>query len=84
MSVGCNPPQSMIFRTRLLLLATLLVLVLPQARAADWKQPVAALARKIAALTGPGQVQIIVKNRSSVKPDEVAEIEALLRRDLSA
>lgn len=84
MSVRYNPPQSMIFRTRLLLLATLLVLVLPQARATDWKQPVAALARKIAALTGPGQVQIIVKNRSSVKPDAVAEIEALLIRDLSA
>ena len=73
----------MILRTRLLLLAALLALLLPQARAADWKQPVAALARKIAALTGPGQVQIMVKNRSSLRPDEVAEIEALLRRDLS-
>jgi hypothetical protein len=74
----------MISRTRLLLLMALLALPLSQAQAANWQQPVAALARKIAALTGPGQVQMVVKNSSNLKPDEVLQIEALLKRELSA
>ncbi len=84
MSVRYNPPQSMILKTRLLLLVALLALSLSQAQATNWKQPVGLLARKIAALTGPGEVQIMLHNRSSLEPDEVSQIGALLKLDLRA
>lgn len=80
--VRYNPPQRMISRTRLFLAAAVLALVLPRAQAANWTQPVAALARKIAVIAGPGQVQLAVTNRSSIQADEVPRIQSLLTRDL--
>lgn len=72
----------MISRTRLLIVAAVLALVLPRAQAANWKQPVAAMAQKIAAIAGPGPVQLAVKNRSSVRAEDVARIQSMLDRDL--
>ena len=80
--VRYNPPQRMISRTRLLIVAAVLALVLPRAQAANWKQPVAAMAQRIAAIAGPGPVQLAVKNRSSVRAEDVAQIQGLLERDL--
>lgn len=69
-------------RTRLFVAAAVLALVLPRAQAANWNQPSAALAKKIAAIAGPGPVQFTLANRSSIRPDEVSQIQALLVRDL--
>lgn len=84
MSVRYNPPQRMILRTRLLIVAAVLAILLPASRAANWGQPVEALARKIAVLAGHGQVRLSVANRSSLEPDEVARIGEHLKRDLQA
>lgn len=81
MCVRYNPPQSMILRTRLMAMVVLAIL-LPSARAADWGLPAAALARSIAAITGPGQVQLTLVNRSSLHASDVAVIGSLLKSDL--
>ena len=80
--VRYNPPQPMIYRFRLLVTAVVLVMVLPCAQAANWKQPTETLARKIEALTGPGPVQLTVTNHSSLPADELPVIQSLLEHDL--
>ena len=82
MCVRYNPPQQMIFRSRLLVAAAALAFLLPLARAANWEQPVATLANQIAGLAGPGPVQLIVRNQSSLSADEVPQIQQLLIHDL--
>ena len=47
--------------------------------AADWSGPAQQLARKIAALTGPGTVAFTVQNRSSLSTKDVERIKADLR-----
>jgi hypothetical protein len=84
MRVRYNPPQRMIFRTRLLVAAAALALLLPGAHAANWEEPVATLARQIAALAGPGPVQLTVSNRSSLSADEIPQIRQMLVHDLRA
>jgi hypothetical protein len=55
----------------------------PVAQAAmDASQPAAELAKKIAAISGPGPAKLIVNNRSSLTAEEVVEIRKLLERDL--
>ncbi len=48
----------------------------------DASKPAAELAKKIAAISGPGPAKLIVNNRSSVTAEEVVEIRKLLERDL--
>lgn len=79
-----NPPQQMNFRARLLVAAAALAFLLPGALAANWEQPSADLARQIAALAGPGPVQLTVENRSSLSPNEIPLIRRMLERDLRA
>ena len=70
---------------RLLLLITVAIAsgVCPVARATmDAGQPAAALAKKIAVISGPGPAKLIVNNRSSLTAEEVVEIRKLLERDL--
>jgi len=81
-SARYNPPQPMNFFSRLLVAAAAVALVLPSARAATWEQPAAAFAGQIASLTGPGTVQLVFDNRSSLSGSEVAQIRRLLERDL--
>jgi hypothetical protein len=50
--------------------------------AIDPTAPAAELAKRIAALSGPGPAKLVVKNRSSLKAEQVAEIRKLLERDL--
>src|SRR5277367_3788778 len=55
----------------------------PVAQAAmDASQPAAELAKKIAAISGPGPAKVTVNNRSSLTAEEVVEIRKLLERDL--
>jgi hypothetical protein len=72
----------MIFRTRLLVVAAVLAFALPGAQAASWEQPVASLANQIAALAGPGPVQLTLSNRSALSADEVPQIRQMLEQDL--
>lgn len=77
-----NPPQQMIFRSRLFVAAAALAFLFPGARAANWQQPAADLARQIAALTGPGPVLLTVQNRSSLSPAQIPTIRRLMEREL--
>lgn len=76
-----NPPQQMIHK-RLLVVAMAFVCLVPGARAANWDQPAADLARQIAALAGPGPARVVMRNNSSVSAGEVPLIRRLLERDL--
>lgn len=50
--------------------------------ALDASQPAAELAKKIAAIAGPGPAKLTMSNRSSLTAEEVAAIRKLLDRDL--
>jgi len=50
--------------------------------AIDPTAPAADLAKRIAALSGPGPAKLIVRNRSSLTAEQVAAIRKLLERDL--
>jgi hypothetical protein len=70
---------------RLLLLMAVAIAsgAFPLAQAAmDASQPAAELAKKIAAISGPGPAKLIVNNRSSLTAEEVVEIRKMLERDL--
>ncbi len=49
-----------------------------------WEQPAAALAEQIAALLGPGQARITLRNLSTVSNDDLPAIRKLLAQDLKA
>jgi hypothetical protein len=51
---------------------------------APWDQPAVALADQIAAVLGPGQAHITVRNLSTISTDEVTVIRRLLEQDLRA
>lgn len=82
MCVLYNPPQLMISKARLFVVAFALASLLPSAQAANWEQPAAALARQIASLAGPGPVQLVLNNRSTLPATEVPQIRQLLEQDL--
>jgi hypothetical protein len=80
-----NSRQYMTPGKRLLLLMAVAIAsgACPVAQAAmDASQPAAELAKKIAAISGPGLAKVIVNNRSSLTAEEVVEIRKLLERDL--
>jgi hypothetical protein len=82
-----NPPQQMMLRPRLVLVcaARLCVLALslvPVAYGASWSEPASALARQIAALSGPGAAKLVVNNHSTLPGGEVPVIRQLLESDL--
>jgi hypothetical protein len=62
--------------------AAFLLCWLPAAHAANWEQPASDLAKQIAALTGPGQAKLTIRNESSLAAAEVPQIRRLLERDL--
>lgn len=70
-----------LLRTQFLFVAAVLALTLPRAQAANWDQPVAALARQIAALTGPGPVELVLRNQSTLSADELPQIRRMLEQD---
>jgi hypothetical protein len=47
-----------------------------------WEQPAAALASQIAAVLGPGQVHLTIRNLSSIPAEEIPLIQRLLVQDL--
>jgi hypothetical protein len=49
-----------------------------------WDQPAAALADQIAAILGPGQVRLAIRNLSSISVGEVPLIQKLIEQDLRA
>jgi len=49
-----------------------------------WDQPAASLAEDIAALLGPGQARLTIRNYSTVPTDEIPQIRRLLEQDLKA
>jgi hypothetical protein len=49
-----------------------------------WQQPAAALADQVAAILGPGQARLTLRNASTIPGDEVPAIQRLLDQDLKA
>jgi hypothetical protein len=47
-----------------------------------WDQPAAALAEEIAAILGPGQARLTIRNLSTVSTDAIPAIRSLLEQDL--
>lgn len=82
MCVRYNPPQRMVLKARLFVVAVVVASLLPSAQAASWDQPAAALARQIASLAGPGPAQLVLSNRSTIPASEVPQIRQLLEQDL--
>jgi hypothetical protein len=54
------------------------------AASSPWEQPAAALAEQIAAILGPGQAHLIIRNNSQISTDEIPAIRAFLEQDLKA
>ena len=50
----------------------------------QWEQPAAALAEQIAAILGPGQAHLTIRNLSTISTDEIPAIQRLLEQDLKA
>jgi len=49
-----------------------------------WEQPAAALADQIAAILGPSQAHLVIRNNSQIPIDEIPAIRRLLEQDLKA
>jgi hypothetical protein len=49
-----------------------------------WQEPAAALADEVAAILGPGQVRLTIRNASSIPTEEIPKIRLLLEEDLKA
>lgn len=82
MRVLYNSPQRMNFKPRFFVIAVALTLLLPRAWGASWERPVAALARQIADLAGPGPVQLTLRNQSTLRAEELPRIRNILEREL--
>ena len=50
----------------------------------DWEQPAGALAEQIAAVVGPGQATLTLRNLSTIANADIPAIRALLEKDLKA
>jgi hypothetical protein len=49
-----------------------------------WQQPAAALAEQVAALLGPGQAHLTIRNNSSIATEQIPSIRRLLTQELKA
>jgi len=71
---------------RFLCLLAILAYTLPArasgAAPSPWDQPAASLAEQIAAILGPGQAHLTLRNNSTVSTDEIPAIRRLLEQDL--
>lgn len=78
-------PRSFMTRTATRLCALLaLALALCLPAAAQWTEPIAQLARDIAAMTGPGTMTLTVHNISSLTADSIPVIKRDLQNELRA
>jgi hypothetical protein len=86
-STGYNPRKQMIVCRRVLVLvvvATWMGAALFCAEAEpNLEQPVADLAKQIAAIAGPGPVKLTIQNMSSLNADELPNIRTRLEHDLN-
>jgi hypothetical protein len=86
-STGYNPRKQMILGRRvlaLLLVAMCMGASLFRAEGqANLVQPVADLAKQIAAIAGPGPANLTIQNMSSLSADELPNIRTLLEHDLN-
>src|ERR1700732_921862 len=72
-------------RSLALVLATLLVLAAHGSPGSTpWDEPAATLADQIAAILGPGQAQLTLRNLSTISTDELVAIRRLIEQDLRA
>lgn len=77
-----NPPQRIMKNLGWALVVAALVCLTPAARAVNWEQPAADLAKQIAALSGPGPAKLVMRNASSLPAAEIPMIRRLLEVDL--
>ncbi|MGA7315923.1 MAG: hypothetical protein WBX22_18345 [Silvibacterium sp.] len=84
-STRYNPPKQMILCRQVLTLMLTVVWMgaaLSLAEAVEREQPVAELAKQIAAIAGPGPAKLAIRNVSSLSAEELRVIRRLLERDL--
>ncbi len=79
-----HPYMFLPIKPRMLGVALGLLLSVPVALAGDWGASARSLAQKIAAVTGPGAVELEVTNRSSLRPAEVEQARGALVAELGA
>jgi hypothetical protein len=65
-------------------LASVLTAQAPIGASAQWEQPAAALAEQIAAILGPAQAHLVIRNNLQISTDEIPAIRRLLEQDLKA
>jgi hypothetical protein len=65
-------------------LSALMALRSSTAQTGPWEQPASALAEQIAAILGPGQAHLRIRNLSGISNDSMAAIRKLLEQDLKA
>jgi hypothetical protein len=68
----------------LAILGAMLVRPLLSAPPSAWEKPAAELADQIAAILGPGQAHLTIRNLSTIPTDEIPTIRRLLTQDLKA
>src|SRR5580692_6490807 len=49
-----------------------------------WSQPAEQLAEQVAAILGPGEARLTIRNLSTISNDEIPSIQKLLEQDLKA
>jgi hypothetical protein len=65
-------------------LSVLMAMRTSAAGSSPWEQPAAALTDQIAAILGPGQAHLTIRNLSRISNEDVAAIRKLLEQDLRA
>jgi hypothetical protein len=76
---------SLLVANSLIGLTSLIGLPAPAAPApGKWAQPVSSLADQVAAILGPGQTRLTIRNLSSIPTDEIPKIRLLFEDDLKA
>jgi len=81
-SARYNPPQRIMVNKWWAVVVVALACLTPSAHAANWEQPVADLAKRIAALSGPGPAKLVIRNQSSLAAEDIPAIRRSLERDL--
>jgi len=66
------------------MLASALLVQAADKAAGPWEQPAAALAEQIAAILGPGQAHLTIRNLSNISTGEIPAIRRLIEQDLKA
>jgi hypothetical protein len=75
---------NLICRATFLLVAAIVPMPATAQAPSPWQQPASALSDQIAAILGPGQAKLTLRNLSTISTDEIPAIRKLLEQDLKS